>query len=74
VGTKQLRISHPQQINSRMPEFLGKQINVVLHNGNVFPGRLQAVTATGITLLNMRLKEIAINIKMINELYFDTEA
>ena len=57
-----------------MPEFLGKQINVVLHNGNVFPGRLQAVTATDITLLNMRLKEIAINIKMINELYFDTEA
>ena len=73
VGTKQIRISRPAQIRSRMDEFRGKKINIVLHDGNVFLGTLVAASDTEITITNMRLKEVSFLLTKINEIYFDTK-
>jgi hypothetical protein len=71
VGTKQIRLSDPNQIKIRMKEFLGKKINIVLHDGNVFPGELSKLSESGITIINMRLKKLSIELNKISELYFD---
>lgn len=54
-----------------MKEFLGKKINIVLHDGNVFPGELSKLSEGQITLINMRLKKLSIELNKISELYFD---
>lgn len=72
VGTKQIRISKPEQIRIRIEEFQGKKINIVLQDGNVFLGTLRSVSDTEITMMNMRQKEVSFLLTNVNEIYFDT--
>jgi acetyl-CoA carboxylase carboxyltransferase component len=74
MGTKQLRLSDPEQIRKRIDEFVGKQINIVLTDSTVVFGTLEHVTATGITLQNMRLKKTIYPFVTLTEIYFDTNA
>jgi small nuclear ribonucleoprotein (snRNP)-like protein len=72
MGTKQLRLSDPAQINSRIRSFLGKKINIVLSDNTVMFGELREVNDSGILLLNMRFKKITYPLKNIAEIYLDT--
>lgn len=72
MGTKQLRLSDPQLIKSRIGSFLGKKINIVLSDNTVMFGELKAANDSEILLLNMRLKKIAYPLKDIVEIYLDT--
>jgi len=73
VGTKQIRISKPDQIRSRIGEFQGKKINIVLHDGNVFLGTLVNISDTEIRITNMREKKVSFILTKVNEIYFDTK-
>ena len=72
MGTKQLRLSDPQLIRSRIGSFLGKKINIVLFDNTVMFGELKQANDSEILLLNMRLKKIAYPLKDIAEIYLDT--
>ena len=72
MSTKQLRISDPEQIRSRLKNFLGKKINIVMHDSTVLFGILKEVNATEITLVNMRLRKGVCSISDIAEIYLDT--
>ena len=74
MSTKQVRISDPVQIHSRISEFLGEKINVVLRDGNVFLGILKTTSATEIRISNMRQKEMSFALSKIDEIYFDMKA
>ncbi len=74
MGTKQLRLPNVTQLRERISEFQGKDITIVLHDGNVFLGKLNSITESDITVLNMRRKKISLSLSKINEFYFDTKA
>jgi hypothetical protein len=72
MRTKQLRLSDPEQIRQRMPEFLGRQINIVLTDRTVMFGELRLVNDAEITLQNMRLENVEYPFGAIAEVYLDT--
>jgi hypothetical protein len=73
MRTKQLRLNDPAQIRQRMPEFIGKQINVVLTDMTVMFGELRTVNGSEIILRNMRLENVKYPFHMIAEVYLDTK-
>jgi hypothetical protein len=54
-----------------MTEFVGKNINLVLHNRKSITGKLQTIDASGVELLNMRLKKMHFPFDSIAEIYAD---
>lgn len=73
MGTRQLRLSDPTQIRSRISNFLGKKINIVMMDNTVMFGVLKEVKSSEIILLNMRLKKISYPFAEIAEVYLDTK-
>jgi len=73
MGTRQLRLSDPAEIKSRISNFLGKKINIVLLDNTVMFGELKEVNSSGILLLNMRMKKITYPLTQIAEVYLDTK-
>jgi len=73
MGTRQLRLSDPDQIKSRIRNCLGKKISIVLADNVVVFGVLKDVSSTEILLLNMRLKKISYPLTKIAEVYLDTK-
>jgi hypothetical protein len=71
-STRQLRLSTPDEIRTKISGFLGKKINIVLKDNRVIIAELVAVTQTGITVKNMRLKETVFDFDQLYEVYFDT--
>jgi hypothetical protein len=74
MGTKQLRISDPEQIKIKAGTFLGKKINIVLLDNTVVFGKLKEVSSDDILLLNMRMKKVKYPFSSIAELYVDSLA
>jgi hypothetical protein len=74
MGTKQLRLSEPEQIKKRVSSFLGKKINIVLQDSTVVFGELKEVSTIEILLLNMRLKKVRYPYSAIAEVYVDSNA
>ena len=74
MGTKQLRISDPEQIKTKAATFLGKKINIVLLDNTVVFGELKEVSGNEILLLNMRMKKVKYPFSSIAELYIDSFA
>jgi hypothetical protein len=72
MRTKQLRLSDSGEIRRRMPEFLGKKINIVFTDGTVMFGELNNVTDSEIVLRNMRRETMKYALQSIVEIYFDT--
>lgn len=72
MGTRQLRLSDAGQIRTRLKSFLGKKINIVMHDSTTLFGILKEVTDADFTLANMRLKKIRYQISNISEIYLDT--
>jgi len=73
MRTKQLRLNDSAQIRKRMPEFLGKKINVVLNNRTVVFGELQHVDEAKVVVKNMRLEKMTIPYDVIVEIYLDSQ-
>jgi hypothetical protein len=71
-STKQLRLNNAAQIRARVKEFLGKKINIVLADNRVIIGELQGVSASGIEVINMRLKKTYYPFEQLYEVYFDS--
>ena len=69
-STKQLRLNNAQ-IRGRIKEFLGKKINIVLADNRVIIAELQAVSASGVEVTNMRLKKAFFPFEQLYEVYFD---
>ena len=72
MSTKQLRLNEAHQIRSRMSEFLGKKISLVLIDNTVMYGVLKKITADGVTIINMRVKKMDYPFNSIAEVYLDT--
>ena len=72
MGTKQVRISDPDQIRKRIQEFVGKTINIVLTNGMIMTGKLTTTRQTEVVLQNMRHKNTPYSFSSIAEIYFDS--
>jgi small nuclear ribonucleoprotein (snRNP)-like protein len=72
MRTKQLRISDALQIKSRMPEFVGKKVNIVLSDSTAVFGELKKVSDSEIVLMNMRLEKVRYPFNSISEIYLDT--
>ena len=70
---KQLRISAPDIIRKRLPEFLRKQVSLVLKDGTSVFGTLAKVDAQTIELQNMRLKKMTIVLDNVSEFFADLE-
>jgi hypothetical protein len=71
MRTRQLRLNDRDQIQRRMPEFLGKKMNIVLSDRTVMFGELKKVNASEIILRNMRMENIRYPFKNIVEIYLD---
>jgi hypothetical protein len=54
-----------------MKESMGKNINLVFHDRKSITGNVQTIDASGVELLNMRLKKMHFPFDMIAEVYFD---
>ena len=70
--TRQIRLSDREQFKKRLPEFIGKKINIVLQDKTVLLGELKTVNADKLVIKNMRLKKIPVSLQQITEIYFDT--
>ena len=71
MRTKQLRLNDSGEIRRRMPEFLGKKINVVFADRTVMFGELSKITDAEIVLRNMRLETMKYPFQSIVEIYLD---
>jgi small nuclear ribonucleoprotein (snRNP)-like protein len=71
MRTRQLRLNDQDQIQRRMPEFLGKKINIVLADRTVMFGEVRKVDESNIILRNMRMENIRYPFKNIVEIYLD---
>lgn len=72
MRTRQLRLNDSDQIRQRLPEFLGKKINIVLKDRTVMFGELTKVNKNEIFVENMRLENVNFALESIAEVYFDT--
>jgi small nuclear ribonucleoprotein (snRNP)-like protein len=74
MSIRQIRLSSIDQIKSRIREFEGKRIQVVLSNSTAIYGELKSVEALGIVLENRRMKRNLLPFDTITEIYFDQQA
>jgi hypothetical protein len=70
--SRQQRTSDPQAIQKLVPELVAKKINIVLNDQRVFMGELLRFDQRGVTLKNMRAKNVMVDFTTITELYFET--
>jgi hypothetical protein len=73
MSTRQLRLNTRALIRSRLGEFTGKEINIVLDNRIVFLITLSAFDGVAIKGFNKRLQNVEIRLDEVNEIYFDTK-
>ena len=73
MRTKQLRLNDLAQIRKRMPEFLGKKINIVLNDKTAVFGELAKVADAKIVVKNMRMENMTILYDTIVEIYLDSK-
>jgi small nuclear ribonucleoprotein (snRNP)-like protein len=73
MSIRQIRLNSTDQIKSRIREFEGKRIQVVLSNNTSIYGELKAVEELGIVLENRRMKKNLLQFDSITEIYFDQQ-
>jgi hypothetical protein len=64
-------MNDPAIIGSRIREFVGKKMQIVLNDSTSFFGQLEAVNDKGIVLQNMRNKKTNYTLNSISEIYID---
>lgn len=73
MSIRQIRLNSIEQIKSRVREFEGKRIQVILSNNTSMYGELKSVEALGIVMENQRLKRNLLPFDTITEIYFDQQ-
>lgn len=68
---RQLRLHTPAQIHERLAGFLNKKINIVLRDDTVLLVTLTGLSATELTVQNMRLRSTTIALSKIDEILID---
>jgi hypothetical protein len=71
MSTRQLRLNTLPQIQNRLKEFPGRQINIVLNNRTVLFGELISIDTTRLKFRNMRLEPVTLLLLDISEVYLD---
>jgi hypothetical protein len=71
MKTRQLRLNSEDQIKSRVHDFLGKEISLVLRDKTVLLGKVTKIESSFIEMTNLRHKARSIPFTTISELYFD---
>ncbi len=71
MSLRQVRLTTLRDIQSRLKEFTGKKINIVLRNRKVLFGELMAVDETQLTFINMRQQKVSLSLTEIAEVYLD---
>jgi len=74
VSKKQIRLSDPTQIRKRAPEFINKQISLVLIDNTPLLGELKKATEHELLLSNGRLKEIRVPLEKVVDFFSDIDA
>jgi ribosome maturation factor RimP len=74
MGTRQLRLNDPGQVRSKITDFVGKEITIVLSNNTTIFGTLRSVNNDEILLKNKRLKNVKYPFSDIAEVYLDTKS
>lgn len=74
VSKKQIRISGTLEIKKRLPEFLNKNISVVLKGNTVIYGTLREAGDEKVMLANMRGRKMIIPAGDISEIYTDLDS
>lgn len=73
MSTRQHRLQSQEQIRKRIPELIGKEINIVLRDSTVLLGRLLEASDARLKVQNLRQKSFEIPLDKISEMYFDTK-
>ena len=69
--TRQIRLSTLDQIETRLKDFIGKKINIVLCNRKVLFGELKTLDREKLSFLNMRQQVVTLPLADISEVYLD---
>jgi len=73
MKTRQIRLSTIEQLQTRLKEFKGIKINIVLNDRTVLFGELKEVDNVQLTFINMRLQPYTLFFKEISEVYLDSK-
>lgn len=68
---RQIRLSSPEQIQKRLQDFTGKQVNIVLRNRTVLFGEIKHSDDRQVTFTNLRDERFSLPLQEISEVYFD---
>jgi ribosome maturation factor RimP len=71
MSTRQIRLNTSEQIQSRLKQYTGKKINIVLCDRTVLFGELKKVDNAQLLFENMRQQRISLSLKEISEVYLD---
>ena len=71
MSTRQIRLNTAEQIHTRLKEYTGKKINIVLCNRTVLFGELKSVDHAQLSFENMRQEPVSLLLKDISEVYLD---
>ena len=71
MSTRQIRLNTAEQIQTRLKQYNGRKINIVLCNRTVFFGELKSVGPGHIVFENMRRESVTLTLKEISEVYLD---
>lgn len=74
MSKKQIRISDPTLLKKRLPEFLNRNVNLILKDNTVIFGLLKKTDGQSLHIMNMRLKEIKLPMENVAEFYTDIDA
>lgn len=73
MSIRQIRLNEIEQIKSRVREFQGKRIQVILSNNTSAYVELKSVEPHGIIVENRRFKRKLLPFETITEIYFDQQ-
>jgi len=71
MGTKQIRLSQPEDFHHSLNQFLGKKINLVLKNKHVITGDLKISGKDFVEIQNYRFKTFRFSLPDIEEIFID---
>lgn len=70
---RQIRLSSPEQIQKRLQDFTGKQVNIVLRNRKVLFGEIRNSDDKQVMFVNLRDEQFSLPLKEISEVYLDIQ-
>ncbi len=73
MKTRQHRIDTEETIQRKLPELMGREVNVVLRDRTVLLGSVTKSQSGSIAIRNLRGKITSIPMSGISEIYFDTK-